>query len=82
MTVAGIFSGLLAGIIIGLLGRVVAPGRHHLGLLLTILIGIVGAVLGSAAGTALDRGFWITLIFQVVIAALLVTVFGSRRQSR
>ncbi len=82
MTVAGIFSGLLAGVIIGLLGRAVAPGRHHLGVLLTILIGIVGAVLGSAAGAAVDRGFWITLIFQVVIAALLVSLFGSRRQLR
>jgi uncharacterized membrane protein YeaQ/YmgE (transglycosylase-associated protein family) len=80
MQIGSLFSALFAGVIIGMLGRVLAPGRHRLGVILTILVGIVGAVLGSAAAAALHRGFWITLVFQVVIAALLVSVFSSRRR--
>jgi uncharacterized membrane protein YeaQ/YmgE (transglycosylase-associated protein family) len=78
--VYGIGSALLAGIVIGLLGRWLAPRRRPLGCLLTICIGIVGAVAGTAIGVAIGHGFGIIFLFQVVIAALLVSLFslGSR----
>jgi uncharacterized membrane protein YeaQ/YmgE (transglycosylase-associated protein family) len=82
MHIYGVGSALLAGIVIGLLGRWLAPRRRPLGCLLTICIGIVGAALGTAAGVAVHRGFGIIFLFQVVIAALLVTLFSAGSRNR
>lgn len=38
---------MLCGLIVGLLARLVVPGRHSMGLLLTMVSGIVGAVVGG-----------------------------------
>src|SRR5262245_22835502 len=38
------------GLIIGLLARAVMPGRQHMGLILTMILGIVGAWLGGLIG--------------------------------
>lgn len=80
MEIVGVWSALAAGIVIGLLGRLLAPGRRPLGCLLTLAIGIVGAVAGTAIGIAAGVGFWLTFLLQVVAAALIVTLFGLRRR--
>jgi uncharacterized membrane protein YeaQ/YmgE (transglycosylase-associated protein family) len=38
------------GLLIGLLARAVMPGRQHMGLILTMLLGIAGAWLGGLIG--------------------------------
>ena len=76
MEIVGLWSALAAGLVIGLLGRLLAPGRRPLGCLLTLCIGIVGAIAGTAIGAAIGVGFWLTLLLQVVVAALIVTLFG------
>jgi uncharacterized membrane protein YeaQ/YmgE (transglycosylase-associated protein family) len=78
----GVGSALLAGIVIGLLGRWLAPRRRPLGCLLTLCIGIVGAALGTAVGVWIHSGFWIVFLMQIVIAALLVTLFSSAARRR
>lgn len=40
------------GLIIGLLARLVMPGYHHMGLILTMILGLVGAWLGGVIGRA------------------------------
>ena len=82
MEIVGLWSALAAGLVIGLLGRLLAPGRRPLGCLLTLCIGIVGAIAGTAIGAAIGVGFWLTLLLQVIVAALIVTLFGmgSRRR--
>jgi uncharacterized membrane protein YeaQ/YmgE (transglycosylase-associated protein family) len=77
--VDGILSGILAGLIIGMLGRLIAPGRHRrIGLVLTVLVGIAGALIGAAVARAVDvEGFLLTFVMQLVAAALLVTLFRS-----
>jgi len=40
------------GLIIGLLARAIMPGRQHMGLILTMLLGLVGAWLGGVIGRA------------------------------
>ena len=82
MHITGVGSALLAGIVIGLLGRWLAPRRRPLGCLLTICIGIVGAAAGTAAGVAMHRGFWIIFVLQIVIAALLVSLFSVGTRTR
>lgn len=47
MTFGVFLSWLLCGLIVGLIARALVPGRQRMGLLLTIVLGIVGAVLGG-----------------------------------
>ena len=87
MTVTGIITALIVGLIIGALGRLVIPGKQHIPIWLTMVIGIVAALLGTvlarAVGVADTRGIdWIELLFQVVLAAIGVALtagFVGRR---
>jgi uncharacterized membrane protein YeaQ/YmgE (transglycosylase-associated protein family) len=47
MTVGTILSWMLCGLIVGLIARLLVPGRQSLSLLLTMVLGIVGAVVGG-----------------------------------
>jgi uncharacterized membrane protein YeaQ/YmgE (transglycosylase-associated protein family) len=80
-----IIAWLFIGLVVGGLGRLLVPGRNRIGLLLTILIGIVGAVGGGSATRAVAGGGHDALSFIVstVIAAVLVALIsGSRRSGR
>jgi uncharacterized membrane protein YeaQ/YmgE (transglycosylase-associated protein family) len=44
---------LLAGLIVGAIARMLVPGRHDLGVAMTIVLGIVGALVGGFVGSAL-----------------------------
>jgi uncharacterized membrane protein YeaQ/YmgE (transglycosylase-associated protein family) len=87
MTVGGIISAIVVGLIIGALGRLVVPGKQHIPIWLTIVIGIVAALIGTAlaraAGWADTGGVdWIEVAIQVVLAAVGVwgvAGFYSRR---
>lgn len=47
MSLSTILSWMLCGLIVGLVARLLVPGRQRLGLLLTMVLGIVGAVVGG-----------------------------------
>jgi uncharacterized membrane protein YeaQ/YmgE (transglycosylase-associated protein family) len=87
MTAAGIISAIVIGAIIGVLARLVLPGRQAIGILLTIVIGILGALIGTwlaqQVGVATTDGIdWIEILFQIGVAAVgiaLVSGFSSRR---
>jgi len=75
MSVTGIITALIVGLVIGALGRLVVPGKQGTPIWLTIVIGIVAALLGTvvarAVGVADTKGIdWIELLFQVVLAAI------------
>lgn len=79
MEITGIISALIIGIIIGALGRLVVPGRQRIPLWLTMVIGIVAALIGTAIasvlGVADTRGIdWIELAIQVALAAVGVSL--------
>ena len=88
MTVTGIVMALIVGLIIGALGRLVVPGKQNIPIWLTMVIGVVAALLGTvlanAIGVGNTRGFdWIEFAFQVVLAAIgvaLVAGMASRRR--
>jgi uncharacterized membrane protein YeaQ/YmgE (transglycosylase-associated protein family) len=76
----GIFSAIVAGLLIGFLARWLAPGKGRLGLILTLLVGMVGALVGEAVAEAIDVGsFWLTFVIQIVAAAILVGALRPRR---
>jgi uncharacterized membrane protein YeaQ/YmgE (transglycosylase-associated protein family) len=89
MEIGGIISAIIVGAIIGVLGRLVVPGRQNIAIWLTILIGIVAAIVGSLIANALNVGNtkgvdWIEIVFQVVLAAIGVALasggFGRGRR--
>ena len=78
-----IISAIVVGLIIGALGRLVLPGRQNMPIWLTILIGIVAALIGTfianALGVGTTRGIdWIELIIQVALAAAGVALVAGR----
>lgn len=52
----GIIGFLVAGLIIGALARLLKPGRQHLSLIMTLLLGIVGSVIGGIVANLLGTG--------------------------
>jgi uncharacterized membrane protein YeaQ/YmgE (transglycosylase-associated protein family) len=89
MTVTGIITAIIIGAVIGLLGRLLLPGKQPIGFLLTIVVGIVAALLGTflarsmGIATATNGIDWMELLVQVVLAvagvALVAAVMGRRR---
>jgi len=88
MTPTGIITAIVIGAIIGLLGRLFAPGRQNISILVTIIVGIIAAFLGTLLAGAVasndtDGIDWIELLFQVVLAVIGVSLaarmLGSRR---
>jgi uncharacterized membrane protein YeaQ/YmgE (transglycosylase-associated protein family) len=74
MHVSGIITAIIIGLIIGALGRLVVPGKQNIAIWLTLVIGVVAALIGTLIagwiGVADTRGIdWIELILQVALAA-------------
>lgn len=87
MEISGIISALVIGVIIGVLGRLVIPGRQRIGVLWTILVGIVAALLGSALAAGLDVADtdgvdWIEWLIQIGLAALGVAALDRTKARR
>ena len=85
MEIGGIISALIIGVIIGALGRLIVPGKQKIALWLTILIGIVAALIGTAiVGPLRDTSGidWIEIIVQVALAAVGVVVASKLMESR
>ncbi|WP_028644112.1 GlsB/YeaQ/YmgE family stress response membrane protein [Nocardioides sp. URHA0020] len=78
MSTAGIFTALLAGIVVGALGRLLIPGRQAIGWILTFVLGLVGAFVGGFLAEGMDMDvWWQVLIVQAVVAAILVLLVNS-----
>lgn len=73
MTVTGIITAIIVGLVIGALGRLVVPGRQNISILLTMAIGVVAALLGTViarlAGIDTSGFSFIELLIQVLLAA-------------
>ncbi len=85
MTVTGIITALLFGLIIGALARLVLPGRQNIPIWLTIGVGVIGALIGTFLARTFGvrtSGFsLLELILQILVAALGVAIVaGSYRR--
>jgi uncharacterized membrane protein YeaQ/YmgE (transglycosylase-associated protein family) len=82
MTIGGILGAIVIGLIIGALGRLVLPGKQNIPIWLTIVVGIVAALIGSAiVGPLRDTSGvdWVELVVQVALAAAGVSLVASSR---
>ncbi len=64
---------LVAGLIIGLLARLILPGRQKIGLLMTLLLGVVGSLIGGTIANLL----WSGSIWELNIIGFVAAVVAS-----
>lgn len=70
-----LLSAALVGAVIGALARLVVPGRQHIGILSTIVIGWIGSLIGSLLGRHVFHvGTVLTIVCEVGVAAVLVAL--------
>lgn len=80
--IGSILGYILVGLIVGLLARLLVPGRDPVGLLGTLVIGVIGAVLGGwLAGAFFKETAGVDWLASIGVAILLVLLLraGSRR---
>ena len=65
---------LVAGLIIGFLARLILPGRQRIGLLMTLLLGVVGSLIGGTIANLLAAGSIWELNFIGFVAAVAASV--------
>lgn len=74
---------IVFGAVIGVLARLVLPGKQNISILMTVVLGIIGALVGYFLwGLISDQGDtpgidWIRLIISVAVAALLVGIYAG-----
>jgi uncharacterized membrane protein YeaQ/YmgE (transglycosylase-associated protein family) len=73
----GILSWIVFGLVVGAVAKLVMPGKDPGGLIITMLIGIVGAVLGGFLGRAMGlytanepAGFFMALVGAIALLTL------------
>ncbi|MDN3355305.1 GlsB/YeaQ/YmgE family stress response membrane protein [Actinomadura sp. DC4] len=89
MSIGGVITAIIFGAIIGALARLLVPGKQHMPIWLTILVGIVAAFIGTWIAHLLNLkthgfNFWET-IFQIVVAiigVLIVTALWPKHANR
>lgn len=88
MTIGGVISAIVIGLVLGVLGRLIRPGKQDIPIWLTIVVGIVAAFIGTfvanlISDSSTDGIDWIELILQVVFAVvgigLVAGLYGGRK---
>ncbi|MEW2118158.1 MULTISPECIES: GlsB/YeaQ/YmgE family stress response membrane protein [unclassified Streptomyces] len=87
MTISSIIGAIIIGTVIGVLGRLVVPGRQRIGILWTIAVGIVAALIGSAIAAGLDVADtdgidWVEWLIQIGLAAVGVAMLDRAKAPR
>jgi uncharacterized membrane protein YeaQ/YmgE (transglycosylase-associated protein family) len=73
---------IIIGIVIGVLARLVLPGRQRIGVLMTVLLGIGGALVGGIVANAIGTGdiwelnFLGTVVGVIAAAGLIAAAEG------
>ena len=82
----GILGWMLFGLVIGAVAKLLMPGRDPGGIIVTMLLGIVGAVLGGFVGRAMGlyqpgepAGFFMATLGAVVLLFIYRLAFARTR---
>lgn len=79
--IGSVILALVVGAVIGLVARLVLPGKQNIGMVVTVLIGAVGGLIGSAVAShfgyhnANGGVAWIPFLIGVAAAVVLIAVY-------
>ncbi|MEN1927498.1 GlsB/YeaQ/YmgE family stress response membrane protein [Luteimonas sp. MJ250] len=89
----GVFGGsswlwiILVGLVVGVLARLIKPGKQGIGIIMTIVLGIVGALFAGWVGRLLGWyaegeavGFIASLVGAIVLLFIAEAIKGKRRR--
>ena len=81
----GVLGWILFGLIVGVLAKLIMPGRDPGGFLVTIAVGIVGALIGGVIGRALgfygpqqNAGWLMSIVGAIVLLWIYRVIVGRR----
>ena len=83
MTITGVITALVVGAVIGTLARLILPGRQNIPVWLTVVVGIVAALLGTVIARAVGiptttAGIdWWEFLVQLVLAVIGVAIVAG-----
>ena len=81
----GILGWIIFGLIVGAIAKLLRPGRDPGGIIVTMLLGIVGAVMGGFVGRALgwygpedSAGIFVSILGAVIVLLVYRLLVGRR----
>ena len=87
-----IVSAIIVGLIIGALARLIMPGKQNIGVIMTIILGVLGSLIGSwvcwnVFGYRNEGGGWevVPFLVGIIVAIVLIAIYvgiTGRRGSR
>jgi uncharacterized membrane protein YeaQ/YmgE (transglycosylase-associated protein family) len=70
----GLILFIIIGFLAGLIARAIMPGRQHLGLLATTLLGMVGSIVGGIIGAMFSPS---RRVFDLQPAGIILSIVGA-----
>jgi uncharacterized membrane protein YeaQ/YmgE (transglycosylase-associated protein family) len=86
--IGGIVLMIVIGFIAGLIARAVVPGKQDLGIVMTLVLGLIGSVVGNLLFSLLKGdgvqfdvgGWWASILGAIIVLAVYVAATGKRRR--
>jgi len=76
----GIIWTIVLGFVIGLIAKLINPGKENMGIIMTILLGIAGSFLAGVIGQSIGwykAGQGAGFIASVIVAIILLVIYGK-----
>jgi len=81
----GVLGWIIFGLVVGAIAKLVMPGRDPGGIIITIILGMVGAMLGGWIGRAMGlygpnepAGFFMALLGSIILLVVYRFTVGAR----
>ena len=89
MSIGGILLAIVIGLIAGLIARAVVPGKQDLGIVPTIVLGLIGSVVGNLLFSLLKGdgfqfhlgGWWASILGAILVLVVYVAATGKSRRT-
>jgi uncharacterized membrane protein YeaQ/YmgE (transglycosylase-associated protein family) len=81
----GILSWIVFGLVVGVIAKLVTPGRDPGGIIITLLLGVAGALLGGFIGRAMgfygptETAGWLMSIGGAILLLVIYRIVAPRR---